>query len=454
MESKSVILVVDDQLQNVKLLEAYLMPQKYEVLKAYSGEEALELLSLNEVDLILLDIMMPGMDGFEVIRKSRLNEYNRLLPIILVTSLKETEDRIKGIESGCDDFISKPVDKTELLARVNSLLKVKAYNDLLKNYRNDLELEVSKRTEKLEKLMIEIIDSNKAIRRFVPEQFLDQLGKHSIEKVKLGDHIATNMVVMFTDIRDFSTLSENMTAEETFSFINQYMARVSPPVRNHGGFIDKYIGDGIMALFPTSPEAAVRCAIDMQIQLSIFNNQRELAGDPPIKIGIGIHEGRLMLGTIGEQERMDGTVISDTVNTTSRIEGLSKKFGISVAISERILIGLEDVSDYHVRFIGKIAVKGRRVAVSIFEIFDGDPEHIRNLKDSIKGAFERGLNAYHLKKYDQALEYFKMVLKVLPDDKASLHYITIISGLLKNSDSTIMENEIADYMINNYSEAR
>ncbi len=454
MESKSVILVVDDQLQNVELLEAYLMPQKYEVLKAYSGEEALELLSLNEVDLILLDIMMPGMDGFEVIRKIRLNEYNRLLPIILVTSLKETEDRIKGIESGCDDFISKPVDKTELLARVNSLLKVKAYNDLLKNYRNDLELEVSKRTEKLEKLMIEIIDSNKAIRRFVPEQFLDQLGKHSIEKVKLGDHIATNMVVMFTDIRDFSTLSENMTAEETFSFINQYMARVSPPVRNHGGFIDKYIGDGIMALFPTSPEAAVRCAIDMQIQLSIFNNQRELAGDPPIKIGIGIHEGRLMLGTIGEQERMDGTVISDTVNTTSRIEGLSKKFGISVAISERILIGLEDVSDYHVRFIGKIAVKGRRVAVSIFEIFDGDPEHIRNLKDSIKGAFERGLNAYHLKKYDQALEYFKMVLKVLPDDKASLHYITIISGLLKNSDSTIMENEIADYMINNYSEAR
>jgi PAS domain S-box-containing protein len=133
MKDKPVILVVDDQLQNNELLEAYLIPQGYEIIKAASGEEALEKLSGNPIDLILLDVLMPGMDGFEVTRKVRQDDKIRLLPIILVTSLRETEYRVKGIEAGCDDFISKPVDKMELLARVRSLLKVKAYNDLMVN---------------------------------------------------------------------------------------------------------------------------------------------------------------------------------------------------------------------------------------------------------------------------------------------------------------------------------
>ena len=139
MKDKPVILVVDDQPQNIELLEAYLVPQGYEIVKAANGEEALEKLSGNQIDLILLDVMMPGMDGFEVTRRVRQDNTHRLLPIILVTALRETEDRVKGIEAGCDDFISKPVDKIELLARVRSLLKVKAYNDLMSNYRKELE---------------------------------------------------------------------------------------------------------------------------------------------------------------------------------------------------------------------------------------------------------------------------------------------------------------------------
>ena len=149
MKDKPVILVVDDQPQNIELLEAYLVPQGYEIVKATSGEEALEKLSDNQIDLILLDVMMPGMDGFEVTRRVRQDNTHRLLPIILVTALRETEDRVKGIEAGCDDFISKPVDKMELLARVRSLLKVKAYNDLMSNYQKELESEVTKRTEEL-----------------------------------------------------------------------------------------------------------------------------------------------------------------------------------------------------------------------------------------------------------------------------------------------------------------
>ena len=149
MEEKSVVLVVDDLPQNVRLLEAYLIPQGYEIVRAANGEEALAKLTASQIDLILLDVMMPNIDGFEVTRRVRQNDKYRLLPIILVTALGETKDRVKGIEAGCDDFISKPVDKTELLARVKSLLMVKDYNDLMSNYQKELESEVDKRTEEL-----------------------------------------------------------------------------------------------------------------------------------------------------------------------------------------------------------------------------------------------------------------------------------------------------------------
>ena len=149
MKDKAVILVVDDQEQNIELLEAYLLPQGYEVVKATNGKDALMLLSGNRIDLILLDVMMPEMDGFEVTRSIRRETSNRFLPIILVTALRETEDRVEGIEAGCDDFISKPVDKSELLARVRSLLKIKAYNDLLGDYRKELEFDIAKRMGEL-----------------------------------------------------------------------------------------------------------------------------------------------------------------------------------------------------------------------------------------------------------------------------------------------------------------
>ena len=149
MKDKPVILVVDDQPQNIELLEAYLVPHGYEIIQAANGEEALGKLSGNQIDLILLDVLMPGMDGFEVTRRVRQDNAHRLLPIILITGLQGPEDRVKGIEAGCDDFLSKPYDDLELLARVQSLLKVKAYNDLISNYQKDLESEVTGRTEEL-----------------------------------------------------------------------------------------------------------------------------------------------------------------------------------------------------------------------------------------------------------------------------------------------------------------
>jgi PAS domain S-box-containing protein len=154
MKDKPLILVVDDQPQNIELLKVYLVPQGYEIVAATTGEEALRKISDNQIDLILLDVVMPGMDGFEVIRRIRQDNTHRLLPIILVTVLREPEARVKGIEAGCDDFISKPVDRMELVARVKSLLRVKAYNDLTSNYRKELESEVNRRTEELKHAFI------------------------------------------------------------------------------------------------------------------------------------------------------------------------------------------------------------------------------------------------------------------------------------------------------------
>jgi diguanylate cyclase (GGDEF)-like protein/PAS domain S-box-containing protein len=140
MKDQPVILVVDDQIQNIELLEAFLVPQGYAIVKAANGKEAMDQLSANQIDLILMDIIMPGIDGFEVTRMIRQDEVLRQLPIVLVTVLQEVENRIEGIEAGCDDFISKPIDKTELLARVRSLLKIKDYNDLMNDYRKELEV--------------------------------------------------------------------------------------------------------------------------------------------------------------------------------------------------------------------------------------------------------------------------------------------------------------------------
>ena len=194
MKDKPVILVVDDQPQNIELLEAYLAPQGYEIVKAANGEEALGKLSGNPIDLILLDVMMPGMDGFEVTRRVRQDNKHRLLPIILITALQEKEDRIKGIEAGCDDFLSKPIDKMELLARVRSLLKIKAYNHLMNHYREELESEVTSRTRELkqalENLQQEITDRKQAEEklresderyRALFDRSLDLVGIHDFE---------------------------------------------------------------------------------------------------------------------------------------------------------------------------------------------------------------------------------------------------------------------------------
>ncbi len=264
---------------------------------------------------------------------------------------------------------------------------------------------------------------NEANARFVPKQFLEYLGKDSIADIQLGDQVQKEMTVLFSDIRSFTSISEQMTPKENFNFLNNYLGYMEPVIRNNNGFVDKFMGDSIMALFPDNTEDAINAAIEMRIKLIEFNHIISQFGQAPIDSGIGIHTGSLMLGIVGGEGRMEGTVISDAVNLASRLEGLTKLYGSSIIITEETLIKISDPTSYHYRFLDIVKVKGKKEAVYIFEITDGDPEDIRELKAKTKDLFTQAIQAYKSKEFSQALDAFKEVVDINPFDMASLQYI-------------------------------
>jgi len=215
-----------------------------------------------------------------------------------------------------------------------------------------------------------LVRLNSSLERFIPREVLSFLQKKSIVEIELGDHCEQPMSVMFADIRDFTTLSESMTPEQNFKFINSYLRRMGPVVRRHGGFVDKYLGDGIMALFPGEAHHAVDASLALRVALEEYNLHRSRSGYATIRMGIGIHRGVLMLGTIGENQRMDSTVISDTVNAASRLEGLTKKFARNILISGETMeaMGLEQSSEYQVEYLGEETVKGRTKPLKVYAL--------------------------------------------------------------------------------------
>ena len=286
-------------------------------------------------------------------------------------------------------------------------------------------------TGEIERYISNIEKMNKAYYRFVPRQFLDFLEKSDITEVQLGDQVQKEMSVLFTDIRDFTTLSEEMTPKENFDFLNEYLSIMEPLISRNSGFIDKYIGDSIMALFVGNVENAIDAAIEMRVALADFNVKRKLDGKHPINSGIGLHTGNLMLGVVGGHGRMDGTVVSDAVNLASRIEGLTKMYGTSIIISQDTLIKLEDPGRYNYRFLDVVKVKGKKEAVYIFEILDGEPKKIKQLKIDTKPDFGKGLQLYKSKQFDEALDLFRNVIGKNPDDHAAELYIARCRNILE-----------------------
>ncbi|MDR2020763.1 MAG: adenylate/guanylate cyclase domain-containing protein [Treponema sp.] len=267
--------------------------------------------------------------------------------------------------------------------------------------------------------------SLKAINPFIPKEFLSILKKNTIMDLQLGDHIKQEMTIFFSDIRQFSELSEHLTPEEGFKFINSYLSRIVPVIIENNGFVDKYVGDAIMALFPQEKGAdmAVRTAIAIQKKLLEYNKHRASRGYRPLSMGIGLHTGTLMLGVVGVEDRMQNTVISDAVNLASRLENITKFFKISMAISEETFKKLEDPGSYMYRFIGKVRVKGKAAPVSVFEIFDGIDPEIMELKMRANMFFEQGMLNYYQKNYTDAMLNFQKVVEIVPNDGASVFYL-------------------------------
>lgn len=268
-----------------------------------------------------------------------------------------------------------------------------------------------------------VMELNRVYERFVPQDFVKILDKNSILEVELGDQVEKNMSILFSDIRSFTSLSEMMTPAENFLFINSYLSKMGPLVRKHNGFIDKYIGDSIMALFENNAEDAVHAAIDMLKLLSRYNAGRRRAGYQPIEVGIGINTGTTMLGTLGDQERMEGTVISDAVNLASRLEGMTKLYGVSLLVGEDTFYQLAHPSEFLFRFIDRVKAKGRKESISVFEIYNGDPPELRNHKESTKTLMEKGLTLYHMKKFQEAEAYFQKCVDPEVEDNVIQLYL-------------------------------
>jgi PAS domain S-box-containing protein len=273
------------------------------------------------------------------------------------------------------------------------------------------------------KSTLELFRLSKAYQRFVPREFLQFLNKESIVDVELGDHVQREMSVLFADIRNFTALSERMTPQENFKFINSYLSRMEPVIIEHHGFIDKYIGDAIMALFSGEADDALKAAIAMLHQLREYNQHRTKTGYVPIQIGIGINTGSLMLGTVGGYNRMDSTVISDAVNLASRIENLTKEYEVSLLISHHTFLRLQDSNQYGIRLIERVKIRGKLEMISVFEVFDADPLDIKLGKSVTKTMFESALLLYSQGNFPEAAKYFQDVLRINPEDRVAQIYL-------------------------------
>lgn len=382
------VLAVDDEPINLAVLARQLGNEGFEVVKASSGPEAIEKLKSETFDIVLLDVMMPRMSGYDVCRVVRRELGLADLPVVLVTAKTQEQDLVDGFDCGANDYIRKPFTKGELVARVHAHVR-------------------EARTRK-------------AIGRFVPREFLRLLGRDQVADVRLGDQVEREVSVLFSDIRDFTKLCESLSPDDTFRFINRCLERLGPEVRAHGGFIDKYIGDAIMALFPAGGVEALRAAIAMQKAVDAFNAEEPLA--LPLAIGIGVHRGKTMLGTIGEEERMEATVVSDTVNVASRLEGLTKAFGARVIVSGALVEHARGIG-LTLRPLGHVALKGRGIPVEVFEVLDADADGLRWAKVASLDTFAEAVALHEAGRDEEARVLFNRVLERCPEDRAAQHFL-------------------------------
>ncbi len=387
------ILIVDDEQINRQVLANHLKHEPYNLELASNGKEALKAMEQKQFDLVLLDVMMPVMSGFDVCLKIRDSYLISELPVIFITAKDQIIDLVEGLKYGGNDYITKPFSKQEFLARIKTHLNLHKVNE--------------------------------SFFRFVPIEFLQSLGSESILDVNLGDQTEKEVTVFFSDIRDYTTLSEEMTPKDNFEFLNSFLGRMGPVIQDNKGFVLQFLGDGLMSIFLHDPMDAVKASIAMQSKVEEYNIERESKSRRAIKVGIGIHSGKLILGILGDKKRMSVNVVSDSVNTASRMEGLTKHYGASIIMSEHTLYGLIGKNTIHYRFIGLVKVKGKSKPLKIFEVLDGISSKENQTKIETKETFETGLSYYFNKEFIHAATEFKKVIARNKKDVSAQMYLKL-----------------------------
>jgi adenylate cyclase len=282
--------------------------------------------------------------------------------------------------------------------------------------------------------------------KFVPYEFIGSLGHQVITDVKLGDQVEKIVTVLFSDIRSYTTLSEQMSPEENFKFVCSFNERMGPAIRRHNGFINQYLGDAIMAIFPRNAEDALLAAIEMQKEVYNLNKIRSSLNQTPIQIGVGMHTGPLIMGITGDENRMDATTISDTVNIASRLESLTKHYSVSIILSDASLKQIEQTGNFHLRSLGLVQLKGKREAVEIHECFNSSATHELENKLHTLVSFNEGVALFLNKSFNEANIAFKKVIEADPADHTAKFFYRntkriIEEGVLENGAGIVEMHE-------------
>jgi adenylate cyclase len=350
------ILVVDDTPQNLKVMDAILAPRGYTVVSATSGAEALQTVQTDPPDLILLDILMPGMSGYEVAQRLRADPAARFLPIVMVTALGAQEEKVKAIEAGADDFLTKPVNQLELLARVKSLLRIKDYHDTIQAqaaqltaWNRTLEERVQRQVQELERLA--------RLRRFLAPQLAEVIASDQHEQV-LESH-RREVTVVFCDLRGFTAFSETTEPEEVMGVLREFHAAMGELIYRYEGTLERFTGDGMMIFFndplPCSDpaERAIHMAISMRSRVAELKARWQQRGHQ-LDFAVGVAMGYATLGKIGFEGRFDYAAIGTVTNLAARLCDEAK--GNQILVSQRIYSAVEALVEAEA--VGELSLKG------------------------------------------------------------------------------------------------
>jgi adenylate cyclase len=356
-------LAVDDEPANLRLLDAVLSPRGYRVLTVPSGAEALALLETEDVDLVLLDIVMPGMDGHEVCRRIRATPATEFLPVVMITA-SGSEQRLAALESGADDFVTKPFDKSELLARVASLARIKRYHDTIRRQADELTEWNTELETRVAQQVAELERTNR-LRRFLSPQLADLVVG---DETLLGSH-RREIVVVFTDLRNFTPFAETSEPEEVMEVLREYHTAIGTLVHAYEGTLERFTGDGIMVFFndpitcDDPAERAVRMALELRDAVKELSAQWLRRGHD-LPVGIGIAQGFATLGRIGFEGRFDYAAIGSVTNLAARL--CSDAGPWQVLVTDRVLAGAERVAV--AEMIGDVQPKGFSRSVRVHNI--------------------------------------------------------------------------------------